>query len=224
MTVQKLSIFVGHFGSGKSEIAVNYALKLAKTGANVAIVDLDVINPFFRTADAKEWLEQNKIKVITPLYVNTNVEAPSLPAEINLVFQKNDYKSILDVGGDDLGATVLARYSKEIGEHPYEMLMVVNTKRPLTDTKEKILAMIAMIEKSSKLKITKLVNNTNLLSFTTAEDVTGGENLLLEISRETKIPVAFTSFMGQGLEFKPLALKTLLFEMEKFIKLPWEKD
>ncbi len=101
---KRINIFTGHFGSGKTEVAVNYAFEMARTGQRTAIVDLDIVNPFFRTADAKQKLENSGIKVVLPMYANTNVDVPALPAEINTLFERKDFKLVFDVGGDDLGS------------------------------------------------------------------------------------------------------------------------
>ncbi|MFZ5987162.1 MAG: hypothetical protein ACOYWZ_08595, partial [Bacillota bacterium] len=193
MFKKRISIFTGHFGSGKTEVAVNFALKLSEQCPKTAIVDFDIVNPYFRTTDAKSVLEARNIWVVTPLYANTNVDVPALPAEINTLFEKKEYSVIFDVGGDDLGARVLSRYRDEILDDDYEMYFVINTKRPMTDTLEKIEQMIYEIEGSSRLKVTKLVNNTNILSSTTAKDVLEGHEMIKNISDKLCIPIAFVS-------------------------------
>ena len=129
----RINIFAGHYGSGKTEVSVNFALMLAKKGLKTAIIDLDIVNPYFRTADAIEKLEENNVKVIYPVYANTNVDVPALPKETYGVFQDKDVYVILDVGGDDLGAKVLSYYKNEIELSQSEFFFVINTKRPFTD-------------------------------------------------------------------------------------------
>lgn len=222
MFEKRINIFTGHFGSGKTEVAVNYAFKLAERNSKVAIVDLDIVNPYFRTADAKKELENAGIKVILPMYANTNVDVPALPAEINTLFEEKDYKVVLDVGGDDLGARVLARYNDEIIHDDYEMHFVVNLKRPMTDTLEKVEMMIAEIEFSSKLKVTKLVNNTNMLHETNADEILKAQEIINEISSRLSIPVGFISGFDETLRTIPNNTGLELFPMKKYIKLPWE--
>jgi hypothetical protein len=218
---KRINIFTGHFGSGKTEIAVNYVLKMAAVYNKTAIVDFDIVNPFFRTTDVKADLENNNIRVVTPLYANTNVDVPALPSEINTVFENKEYRVVFDVGGDDIGARVLSRYRNEILEDDYEMFFVVNTRRPMTDTKEKIEHMINEIQDSSRLKITKLVNNTNLLDDTTAEDIIEGHTIIEQVSKKLNIPFAFISGYDKPVDAaaKKLCLESL--KLEKLIKLPW---
>ena len=163
MFSKRIVIFTGHFGSGKTEVAVNYALQAAGKGKKTAIIDLDIVNPFFRTADARNTLEAEGIKVITPIYANTNVDVPSLPAEISGMFEDRSYNVIIDVGGDDLGARAVSRYRDQIVREDYIHYFVVNTRRPMTRTKEEIVKMILEIQSSANLKVDKLVNNANIL-------------------------------------------------------------
>lgn len=225
MFEKRINIFTGHFGSGKTEVAVNYALKMAEADFKTAIVDFDIINPYFRTADAKEALENNNIKVLLPRFANTNVDIPAIPAEIYSVFQDKTYKVVLDVGGEDLGAKAVSRFKEEITSDDYEMFFVINTKRGMTDTPEKIYEMIAIIEDGANIKITKLVNNSNLLEETTSEIILQGNEIISEVSRNTGIPIAVTAGMEglvNGLNSQQLSGSEIL-SMRKQIFLPWDK-
>jgi hypothetical protein len=219
---RRISIFTGHFGSGKTEVAVNYSIQLAKRYSKVAIVDFDIVNPFFRTADVRENLEGRGIHVLAPLYANTNVDVPSLPSEINMLFEKKEYRAVFDVGGDDLGAKVLSRYNESIMQDDYEMYFVINTRRPMTLSEKGIEEMIWEIEASSRLKITQLVNNTNLLGETTVEDFMEGSQIIEEVSGKLGIPVGFISGFRPVLELLPAGTGVPMLYMDKFIKLPWE--
>ncbi|QNU65643.1 hypothetical protein EHE19_011995 [Ruminiclostridium herbifermentans] len=225
MFEKRINIFTGHFGSGKTEVAVNYALKLAEADYKTAIVDFDIINPYFRTADAKEALEKNNIRVLLPKFANTNVDIPAIPAEVYSLFQDKTYKVVLDVGGEDLGAKAVSRFKEEIISDDYEMFFVINTKRGMTDTPEKIYEMIAIIEEGANIKITKLVNNSNLLEETTPEIILHGNDIISEVSRKTGIPIAFTAGMEElinGLNSYHLSGSEIL-SMKKQIFLPWDK-
>lgn len=222
MFEKRISIFTGHFGSGKTEVAVNYAIQLAQKYPKVAIVDFDIVNPFFRTTDARKNLEDKKIQVLAPMYANTNVDVPSLPPEINMLFEKKEYRSVFDVGGDDLGAKVLSRYNESILQDDYEMYFVINTRRPMTFSEKGIEEMIREIEESSRLKVTKLVNNTNLLAETTAEDFIAGTKIIDEVSRKLGVPVGFISGFKPVLERLPDDLRISRLYLDKYIKLPWE--
>jgi len=219
---RRINIFTGHFGSGKTEVAVNFALKMSNEHKKTAIVDLDIVNPYFRTVDARDALEQNGIWVVAPVYANTNVDVPALPPEINALFENKEYKIVLDVGGDDLGAKAVSRYKDEIMQDDYEMYFVINTKRPMTDTIDKIKEMIYEIEQSAGLKVTKLVNNTNLLGSTTSGDIIEGHKLIEQVSSQLNIPIGFVSGIQDVLDQGVQQLGIPLLQLEKHIKLPWE--
>jgi len=219
---RRISIFTGHFGSGKTEVAVNYALELASRKNKTAIVDFDIVNPYFRASDARRELESKGIRVIAPLYANTNVDVPALPPELNSLFENKEYKAVFDVGGDDLGAKALSRYNEEILEDDYEMFFVVNTRRPMTDTLEKIEDMLRDIEYSSRLKVTSLVNNTNLLGTTTPEDIIEGQRLIEQISAKLGIPIGFVSGLKDVMLQLEGKIDSPFLYMDKLIKLPWD--
>ncbi|HOQ37687.1 MAG TPA: hypothetical protein PK033_01250 [Acetivibrio sp.] len=222
MFTKRINIFTGHFGSGKTEVSVNYALKLSEQGKKTAIVDFDIVNPFFRTTDAKDVLESKNIWVVTPMYANTNVDVPALPPEINTLFEKKEYTVVFDVGGDDLGARAIARYKEEIEKDSYEMFFVINTKRPMTDTLSKIERMIFEIEEAAGLKVTKLVNNTNLLGNTTMQDVLEGHKMIKELSGKLNIPIGFISGFREAVDGVQSLEQTDILCMDKMIRLPWD--
>jgi cellulose biosynthesis protein BcsQ len=223
---KRISIFTGHFGSGKTELAVNYALNLAKDGFKTVITDLDVINPFFRTSDLADYLENKGIKVITPLNANTNVDVNTVPPEIYSIFDQKEYRAVLDVGGDDLGATVLSAYNREILEDDYQLFFVINTRRPETSTEEGILKILDEIQKASRLKVDWLVNNSNILRETTEEVILEGEKIIKNVSDRLSIPIAFTSGLENVLKsmenrnIETAGIKKMY--IKKIIKLPWE--
>jgi hypothetical protein len=221
---KRITIFTGHFGSGKTEVAVNYAFRMAKAGKKTAIVDMDIVNPFFRTADARRELEAKGIKVVAPMYANTNVDVPSLPPEINALFEDKSWHVVLDVGGDDLGARVLGRYHEQIAADDYEHYFVINTRRPMTRNADEIEAMLAEIRSSARLEVDKLVNNANLLGTSTPELLAEASAIIGEVSRRLSIPVGFVSGMAEvldGYEGDPGVERLAL---EKFIKLPWDRE
>ena len=219
---RRISIFTGHFGSGKTEVAVNYAMQLSRNGNKTAIVDFDIVNPYFRTADAKTHLENNGIWVITPVYANTNVDVPALPSEISSLFIKKEYMVVFDVGGDDLGAKAVSRYREEFVQNDYELFFVVNTRRPMTDSQEKIEEMIYDIEESARMKITSIVNNTNLLEKTTFGEIIAGHRLIERVSSKLGIPIGFVSGFGDALAQVKAKLGVEALSLEKLIKLPWD--
>lgn len=222
MFEKRISIFTGHFGSGKTEIAVNYSIQMSGLYDKTAIVDLDIVNPYFRTADVKAELENRSIWTIIPMYANTNVDVPALPAEMNTIFEKKEYRVVLDVGGDDLGARALSRYKDEILQDDYEMYCVINTKRIMTDTIDKIEEMIQSIEDSSRLKVTKLVNNTNLLHSTVQQDIMESSDMIRIVSEKLDIPIGFTSGFYGVIHPIRESIGTEVLYLEKLIKLPWD--
>lgn len=181
--MKQINIFVGHFGSGKTEVALNFAIQNKVD----AIFDLDTVNPYFRTNDAKKALEEKGIKVIAPQYAGTNVDIPALPPEVYSAFTENKI-SVLDVGGDDDGAYVLGRFKNFINDENSNVYMVVNVFRPETDTPEKILEMARVIESASRLKVNYIINNSNLMELTERKHIEKGEEVVKEASRLLGIP------------------------------------
>lgn len=187
----KIYITVGHYGSGKTEYSVNLALALAKTHDKVVLVDLDIVNPYFRSNDSRELLESQGITVIAPDYAGTNVDIPALPAEIMRIFNIDDAVIIVDVGGDDDGAIALGRYKQFFDTADYEMSLVVNTRRPLSGTVEEIIEMKQNIEYASRLSVTNIIADTNLGIETTKEIIEEGYFLIKEAAQQMNLPVKY---------------------------------
>jgi hypothetical protein len=191
---EKIILFTGHFGSGKSECAANYAIKSAKQGNKTALIDLDIVNPFFRTAEIAGELRANGIHVITPVLAGTTVSIPALPAEVLSAFHDTSYdKVIFDVGGDETGAKALGRYKPEFETISYRMMYVINTRRPLSSNEQDILTMLRMIEKSSRLTVTDLINNTNLSYETKPEILMDGQVLVEQVANTVGISIRYIS-------------------------------
>jgi len=203
----RLKIVVGAYGSGKSELSVNLALELRRNNPDgkVLMADLDIVNPFYRSADAGKVLEENGIRLISPMYANSNVDAPVLSGEVYVIFDDDSYTGVFDIGGEDMGATVLGSMKTRLNTVEPDLLMAVNIRRPFTQTVEEIIAMARELEDASGLKITGFVNNTNLLEQTTAEDIFEGEEVLLKASSATGIPLVMTSFMEGLLKAEDMA-------------------
>jgi hypothetical protein len=191
-------VFAGHYGSGKTETAVNFALGLARAGSRTAIVDFDIVNPYFRTSDARAALEAGGIRVVASRYAGSNVDVPALPAEINGLFEDGGLKTVFDVGGDDIGAKAVSRYREEFEASGTAMFFVVNIRRPMTATLPQIERAFADIQASARLKFDAIVNNANMLSATTAADLDEGLDASLELSKALGLPVAFSAVMAGG--------------------------
>lgn len=184
-------IVTGHYGSGKTEFSVNFALSLKEKNEKVILVDLDIVNPYFRSNDARALLENAGVTVIAPKYAGTNVDIPVLPPEIMRIFEEKDAKIVIDVGGDDDGAIALGRYKAFFDNASYEMYLVVNTRRPLTATVSEIAEMKQNIELASRLSVSAFISNTNIADETTPEIVEEGFKIVSEVSEKTGLPVKF---------------------------------
>lgn len=193
--IRRVTLFCGHYGSGKSNLAVNYALYLRRAGLPVALADIDVVNPYFRSADSRKELEQAGVQVVALPFANTNVDLPALPQEVYGLVQRRDVYAVLDIGGDDRGALALGRYVPYIREeNDFENLFVVNFYRPLTRTAQDALEVLREIEQACHLPFTGLVNNSNLGRETTAEAVERTFPLVQELSALTGLPICLTSY------------------------------
>ena len=198
MEHNRLTLFAGHYGSGKTNIAVNYALMLAREGKKVCIGDLDIVNPYFRTKDSAAWLEAAGVDLICPQYANTNVDLPALPAEAYRLVQDKESFAVADIGGDDRGAYALGRYVPAIlQEQDYRMVFVANFCRPLTRNPEDALEVMREIEAACGLMFTHIVNNTNLGVETTAQTVLDSVYYVNQLSDLSGLPIWFHSAEGK---------------------------
>lgn len=194
ITPKRVTLFAGHYGSGKTNIAVNYALALKDMGKDVVVADLDIVNPYFRTKDSASELNAKGIEIISPEFANTNVDLPALPASVYGVVQNRQRYAVLDIGGDDRGAYALGRYAPYIlEENDYEMVFVANFLRPLTRTPEDALEVMREIEAAGKIPFTAIVNNSNLGGDTAPQDVENTDILAKRLSDISGLPLIFTS-------------------------------
>jgi len=190
METKRLTLFAGHYGSGKTNIAVNYALHLAKEGKQVCIADLDIVNPYFRTKDSESELREAGIRLVSPRFANSNVDLPALPAESYSLVQDKSVFGIMDIGGDDRGAYALGRFVDKIKEeNDYRMAFVVNCYRPLTSTVEDTVEIMREIEAACGLEFTCIVNNSNLGEETDAKTVLDSVDFVNRLSELIGLPV-----------------------------------
>ena len=215
-------IFTGHFGSGKTEVALNFAKKKANEGKKVTIIDLDIVNPYFRTADAKKMLAENNIRLIASEFANSNLDMPTVAPEIMSVFYAPDSVVVFDVGGDEDGAYALGQYNRFFQKENCSMYLVVNTKRPLTSSTKELADMASVIERASRLKFTGIVNNTNLGALTDETTLMSDYDEISALEKETGIPVVMHSGLPKALKGLPVELQYLAFAMEITIKMPWQ--
>ncbi len=226
MDHKRLTLFAGHYGSGKTNIAVNYAIAMAKEGKPVCIADLDIVNPYFRTKDSAKELEAAGIHLVSPQFANSNVDLPALPAEAyRLVTDRSTY-GIMDIGGDDRGAYALGRYVPGIlEENDYRMVFVANCYRPLTRTPEEALEVMREIEEACKLRFTHIINNSNLGPVTTAETVKASLPYMETLSTLSGLPIfATTAVENVAPELEGLCDPVIpLHLQEKYFDLPSQK-
>ncbi len=194
MNNKRITVFAGHYGSGKTNISVNYALWLKKEYEKVVIADLDIVNPYFRSKDSEKHLEERGIHLISSEYANSNVDVPAMPAEAYSIIDNKQTVAVIDVGGDDRGALAMGRYVPAIlEEDDYEMLFVINKYRPLTPDCASTLAVMHEIETACSMKFTGIVNNSNLGDETDEETVINSVSYADEISKASGLPIRMTT-------------------------------
>ena len=216
---RRITIVTGHYGTGKTEFAVNLAMALAGEGRPVILADLDIVNPYFRSRERASLLRDAGVQVISTSQACSNADIPALPAELLGVLENREIRGVLDVGGDPAGARVLARFQPKIIQEDYQLLYIVNASRPEVQTPERAIRYLRDIEEVTGLRCTGLVNNTHLCRETTSREIREGAALAAEISRRTDIPVichtAEARFAGELADLP-------LFPVEIYMKKPWE--
>lgn len=193
---KRYTVLIGNFGSGKTELALNLAMQAAAQGSTM-LVDMDIINPYFKSSSKQEMLEAAGVRVVKPDYANTTMDVPTLPAEIYAPFDTRPDRAVFDIGGDPVGAAVLGllreHFAKNAAES--EFLFVVNPARPMQEDADAILSLLREIEGRAGICITGLVSNANLARETDMEVVRAGEAVTEELSRRTGLPVKFVALM-----------------------------
>lgn len=217
---KRITIFAGHYGSGKTNIAVNFAKELKSQNKSVLLADLDIVNPYFRSKDSEDELKELGIDLVCSAFASSNLDIPSLPQTIYRTVHDKSTCAVMDIGGDDVGSVVLGRLAPMIKEeNNYEMIFVVNFFRPVTRTAEEALEIMREIENAASLKFTAIVNNSNLGDITSAEDVISTENEARKLCNLSSLPLLFTSVKSNiycslketDSELFPLVLQKKLF-------------
>ena len=223
--MKKVKVLIGNYGSGKTELALNFAFRAAELGDRTELLDLDMVNTYFRLTERGRMTRMHEIRLVSPNFACSGIETLSLPAEVASAFAMDWDTVIFDVGGDAVGATAVGRYHQDFMElepGTLEVLNVVNTRRPLAGTVEKVLHLQEEMQIHSRLKITGMINNTNLATATSTEELHHGYEILKEVSRLSGIPVAYTSgkkemldaFLAEGHDpqyiGKPLPIDTYM--------------
>ena len=195
---KRLTLFAGHYGSGKTNIAVNYAIHLKDSGYPVVIADLDIVNPYFRTKDSEQELKEKGIELLCSPYAGSNLDIPSLPQEMYRAVQDKNTYAVMDIGGDDAGAVALGRFAPFIKEEDnYEMIFVVNFFRPLTRTAAEAFEIMREVEAASHLKFTAIANNSNLGEDTSVDDILSTVDETQKLSEMSSLPIKMTTVKNE---------------------------
>ena len=194
MRTKRVTLLAGHYGSGKTNIAVNLAMKQKSEGFDVTVADLDIVNPYYRTKDSEEELKAAGIPLISSPFANSNVDLPALPQELYRIVDETDTHMVVDIGGDDRGAYALGRFAQKLkDENDYEMILVINKYRPLTADEKDAVEIMKEIEEAGHLPFTAIVNNSNLGKETTAEDVLASVPYAEKMAKDTGLPLLLTT-------------------------------
>lgn len=197
MNIKRITLFAGHYGSGKTNIAVNYAKYVKNSGKDCVLADIDIVNPYYRAKDSAGELETMGIHVISSVFANSNVDVPALPGEVYSVIDNKEKCAIIDVGGDDRGALALGRYVPSIiEENNYDMLFVLNARRPLTCDIRGALDAMNEISLACRLPFTGIINNTNIGNETTADTVLSSVEFANELSKITGLEIKMTTVVS----------------------------
>ena len=219
--MKRMQIITGHYGSGKTEYAVNLAMDMVGRMENVVLADLDIVNPYFRSYEQTKMLEDAGVKVIVTSCGGV-ADIPALNPEVMSVFQQEKWNGVLDIGGDPIGARVLARFAHQIREDSYDLLFVLNANRPETKDVDCALQYLRSIESECLLKATGIVNNTHLCTETTPEEILKGARLAQELSEKTGLPIVHHAVQKKFLKQVEGQLQGEILPMNIYMKKPWE--
>jgi MinD-like ATPase involved in chromosome partitioning or flagellar assembly len=217
----RIRIICGHYGSGKTEFAVNYSLALKESEDKVAIADMDVVNPYFRSREKAEILRKQGIKVIYSSIEGTSLDIPAVSGEVGTLIVGNEWNLVLDVGGDNVGARALARHSKDIRPDDYDMFFVINAYRPETQNAADVISHLQAIEETTGIKVTGLINNTHMMRKTTLEDVLFGQKISEEVSKKLNLPIKYISCIKEVAKQLPQELKDICITTSLIMRENW---
>lgn len=220
----RIRVFAGHFGSGKTEIALNYALKLNAEGKNVSIADLDIVNPYFCTRDEKMLLEGMGIRVVATPKEYSNAELGTVPLNTKSVFDDKNSEVVVDVGGDDQGSIALGQYKRYFNMEDYDMYFVINTLRPLTSDADSIIDYLKQVELASRLKVKYLINNSNLSYETQISHIIEGQKIIKEVSVKTGLPIKYTAIREDLVDKLTESVEGEILPLHMYMQPPWRDE
>ena len=219
---KRIRLFIGHYGSGKSEVSINYVTKLREqVEGEVALADLDVVNVYFRSREKKDLMKDLGITPIDSSINTTTLDLPAVSAEIMRPLNDKSVNYVIDVGGDNVGGKVVGRFANQFNSNDYDMFYVVNANREKTQTAKEVLQYIDAIEATSKLKVTGLINNTHMLKETTVEDVLKGQYVAREVSKIKNIPIKYISCLESIVDKLPKDLEGDILPMKLYLREEW---
>jgi len=218
---KRVRIITGHYGSGKTEFSVNYAMKLKEEKDRVAIADLDIVNPYFRSRERENEFLDKGIKVVYSNLKTQTLDLPSVSGEVDALIAMNDYNVILDVGGDNVGAKLLYKYKELLRDEEYDFFVVVNVNRPETSSVDKIKNYVRKIENAAGKRATALINNSHFLKATTVEDIISSQEIVEEASKQLEIPLRYISCMEHLAKELPEELRDKTFSLKLFMRDEW---
>ena len=219
---KRVRLFIGHYGSGKSEVSINYVTRLREAvDGEVALADIDVVNVYFRTREKKDLMRQLGITPIDSSIQTTTLDVPAVSAEVMRPLHDDKVNYVLDVGGDNVGGRVVGRFAEHFKSDNYDMFFVINANREKTQTANEVLGYIDAIEASSKLKVTGLVNNTHLLRETTVEDVLKGQEVAREVSKIKNIPIKYVCCIENLVDKLPKDLEGDILPIKMYLREEW---
>lgn len=219
---KRIRLFIGHYGSGKSEVSMNYVTKLREVvDGEVALADLDVVNVYFRTREKKDLMRKLGITPIDSSIQTTTLDVPAVSAEVMRPLHDENVAYVMDVGGDNVGGRVVGRFAEHFKSDNYDMFFVVNANREKTQTAKEVLGYIDAIEASSKLKVTGLINNTHLLRETTVDDVLKGQEVVREVSKVKNVPIKYVCCLESLVDKLPTNLEGDILPIKLYLREEW---
>ena len=225
LDLKRIVGLTGNYGSGKTELAINLALNIAKQNKKTFILDLDIVNPYFRCREARHLMKAHNIEVIIPEDDKVYADLPIIVPQIKGIIKREEGSVILDIGGDDVGARVLSHLSDSLNQEELDLFMVLNANRPFTEQKKGVIKIMREIEDASHYKITGILSNTHLINLTSKETIINGYKLALEVEETTGLPIKFVAIEERLLDsFTEDEFKYPIFPIKRYMLPPWEND